>query len=302
MRVAFIGLGVMGYPMAGHMAKARHQVIVYNRTSAKAQKWCDEYANNTSDNSRDITSADTPKKAAMGAEAIFICVGNDDDVRAICYGDDGVFAGITPNNNGTTKPIVVDHTTASADLAEELGRYASKHGFGFLDAPVSGGEAGAQNGVLTVMVGGDISDLQQVTPAMQCYSKNITLMGKHGAGQLTKMVNQIFIAGLVQSLAEGLNFAINEGLDCEKLIGTLKMGAAQSWQLDNRAETMVQDKFDFGFSLDWMIKDLNYALARGQKNGAKLEVAEIVRGYYQELSAQNYGTMDTSALIKRLRS
>ncbi len=296
MKVAFIGLGVMGYPMAGHILKAGHQVTVYNRTQAKAQAWCDEYGNGNI-----ATIADTPKKAAQGAEAIFICVGNDDDVRAICYGDDGVFAGITPDDDNA-KQIVVDHTTASADLAEELGQYASNNGFGFLDAPVSGGEAGAQNGALTVMVGGQMQDLQQVTPAMQCYSKNITLMGKNGAGQLTKMVNQIFITGMVQSLAEGLNFAMNEGLDCEKLIATLKMGAAQSWQLDNRAETMVQDKFDFGFGLDWMIKDLNYALARGQKNGSTLEVAEIVHGYYQELSAQNYGRMDTSALIKRLRS
>ncbi len=288
MKVTFLGLGVMGYPMAGHMAKSGHDVTVYNRTNSKAVAWCKEYKGRY---------AETPKQATIGAEAVFICVGNDDDVRSVCYGDEGAFAGIE-EKSGT---ILVDHTTASADLAEELGEYASDNGFGFLDAPVSGGQAGADNGVLTVMIGGDEKDFAIVKPAMQAYSKNMTLMGKNGAGQLTKMTNQIFIAGVVQSLSEGLNFAMNEGLDGEKLINTLKMGAAQSWQLDNRGETMVQDKFDFGFALDWMIKDLSYALERGKKNGSKLVVAELVNEYYQELSAQNHGRLDSSALIKRLR-
>ena len=286
MKVAFLGLGVMGYPMAGHLANSGHQVTVFNRTQSKADKWCQQYQG---------TSAPTPKQSVQDAELVFLCVGNDDDVRAICYGDDGIFAGMKAG------AVLADHTTASADLAEELGNYAKQNGFGFLDAPISGGQSGAENGILTIMIGGEAEDFAKAESVMASYGKTMNLMGKHGAGQLTKMVNQIFIVGVVEALAEGLNFAMQEGLDCEKLIATLKGGAAQSWQLENRASTMVKDQFDFGFATDWMIKDLGYCLERSKKNGAPLALVEQIYGYYQDLTAQNHGKLDSSVLIKRLR-
>jgi 3-hydroxyisobutyrate dehydrogenase-like beta-hydroxyacid dehydrogenase len=285
MRVAFIGLGVMGYPMAAYLTKAGHDTLVYNRTGEKAKRWVTEYGG---------ASAPTPREAAGGADIVFSCVGNDDDVREVLLGTNGVLAGIGEGG------IVVDHTTASAKLARELYAAAAEKGVGFLDAPVSGGQAGAENGQLTIMVGGDTGVFERARPVMDCYAKAITLIGPVGSGQLAKMVNQICIAGLVQGLSEGLHFARCAGLDPAVVIEAISRGAAQSWQMENRWETMVAGEFDFGFAVDWMRKDLAIALDEAQRNGARLEVAKLVDRYYEEVQAMGGKRWDTSSLIARL--
>ena len=285
-RVAFIGLGVMGLPMAGHLAKAGHTVTVYNRSPAKAQAWCEEFGGQ---------HKPTPREAAMGADIVFACVGNDDDLRAITLGADGAFAGMQPG------AIFVDHTTASADAARELAVAAKTLGLAFIDAPVSGGQAGAQNGALTVMCGGDSAAFDKVKPVGMAYAKAFTLMGESGAGQLTKMVNQICIAGLVQGLSEAIAFGQKAGLNMEQALGVIGKGAAQSWQLDNRGKTMVNNQFDFGFAVDWMRKDLGLVLEEAKRNGARLPVTALVDQFYADLQAQGDNRLDTSSLIKRLR-
>ena len=285
-KTAFIGLGVMGYPMAGHLKKAGHDVTVFNRTGAKAEQWVAEHGG---------TAQPTPAKAAEGAEFVFICVGNDDDLRSVVFGDDGALAGMKSG------AILIDNTTASANVAREIYAAAKEKGIGFLDAPVSGGQAGAENGALAVMVGGDQDVFDKAAPVADAYAKAITLLGGSGAGQLTKMVNQICIAGLVQGLSEGLNFAIAAGLDAKKVLGVISKGAAQSWQMENRGETMVDDKFDFGFAVDWMRKDLTIAIEESQSNGAPLPMTETVKGYYDEVSKMGGGRWDTSSLIRRLQ-
>jgi len=284
--VAFIGLGVMGYPMAGYISKAGHKVTVFNRTTTKADKWISEYKG---------SKADTPAKAADGAEYIFTCVGNDNDLREVTFGDNGIFKTIKKNS------VYIDNTTASANIAREIYDYSKKNGFGFLDAPVSGGQAGAQNGALTVMVGGDQENFDKAKDKIDCYSKKIKLLGGAGSGQLAKMVNQICIAGLVQGLSEGINFGIKAGLNMEDVIEVISKGAAQSWQMDNRFKTMIEDKFDFGFAVDWMRKDLKIALEEGKKNNSLLPVTEIVDKYYGEVQEMGGKRWDTSSLIKRLR-
>lgn len=284
MKVAFIGLGVMGYPMAGHLQNAGMQVTVYNRTAAKAQQWCTQYGG---------AMASTPAAAAKDCQIVLTCVGNDDDVREVVLGNDGVLAGM---NKGA---ILVDHTTASATLARELHQTAQTQAKGFLDAPVSGGQAGAENGALTVMVGGSEEDYNAAKPVIDAYSRFSKLLGPAGSGQLAKMVNQICIAGVVQGLAEGLSFAQKAGLDGEALIETISKGAAGSWQMENRYKTMLADKYDFGFAVDWMRKDLGIALAEARENGAKLPVAELVDGFYAEIQAMGGGRWDTSSLLKR---
>lgn len=281
-QVAFIGLGVMGYPMAGHLSKAGFQTTVYNRTTAKAKQWCEDYEG---------TFAETPADAAKDADFVFICVGNDDDLRSVVYGDHGVLAGMKPN------AILVDHTTASANVAREIGEKAL---VAFLDAPVSGGQAGAENGVLTVMVGGDQAAFDQVKPVMMNYARAVELLGAVGAGQLTKMVNQICIAGLVQGLAEGLNFAEKSGLDGAKVVDVISKGAAGSWQMENRGHTMLKDEFEFGFAVDWMRKDLGICIEESEKNGAKINVTRIVNDYYAEIQAMGGGRWDTSSLLRLL--
>lgn len=281
-QVAFIGLGVMGYPMAGHLSKAGFQTTVYNRTTAKAKQWCKDY---------DGTFAETPAKAVKGADFVFICVGNDEDLRSVVYGDDGVLAGMKPD------AILVDHTTASANVAREISEKAS---VAFLDAPVSGGQAGAENGVLTVMIGGDQTAFDKVKPAIMSYARAAELLGAVGAGQLTKMVNQICIAGLVQGLAEGLDFAQKSGLDGAKVVDVISKGAAGSWQMENRGHTMLKDEFEFGFAVDWMRKDLGICIGESEKNGAKLDVTRIVNDYYGEIQAMGGGRWDTSSLLRRL--
>ncbi len=285
-RVAFLGLGVMGGPMAGHLAAAGHAVTVYNRTSAKAQGWVAEYGG---------ASAGTPRAAAEGAEIVFACVGNDDDLRAVTLGAQGAFAGMAP---GT---IFVDHTTASADVARELHAAALPHGIHFVDAPVSGGQAGAVNGLLTVMCGGDAQPFETMKPVALAYSRAVTLLGASGAGQLAKMVNQICIAGLVQGLSEAIAFGQQAGLDMNAVLDVIGKGAAQSWQMDNRGKTMVEGKFDFGFAVDWMRKDLGLVLDEARRNGAKLPVTALVDQFYADVQAQGGGRWDTSSLIKRLR-
>jgi 3-hydroxyisobutyrate dehydrogenase len=285
MKLAFIGLGVMGYPMAGHLARASHDVTVYNRTRAKADKWVREFGGR---------AAATPRAAAEGADIVFSCVGNDHDLRAIALGADGAFAGTKKG------AIYVDHSTVSANVARELEKIASTGGFGFLDAPVSGGQAGAEKGILTIMVGGDARAFATAQPVMAHYGRAVTLMGPSGAGQLTKMVNQITITGLVQSLAEGLNFATRAGLDAKKVIEVISKGAAQSWQLENRGPTMVDDKFDFGFATDWMRKDLQICLDEGRRNGALLPITAIIEQYYGKLQEKGYGRLDSSSLMKLL--
>ena len=285
MRVAFIGLGVMGYPMAGYLAKAGHDTVVYNRTSEKADRWVSEYGG---------ASASTPREAAHGADIVFSCVGNDDDVREVLLGSEGVLAGI--NEGG----IIVDHTTASATIAREIHEKAAAKNVGFLDAPVSGGQAGAENGQLTVMVGGDPDVFERARPVIDCYAKAITLIGPVGSGQLAKMVNQICIAGLVQGLSEGLHFAKRAGLDPAVVIESISKGAAQSWQMDNRWETMVAGEFESGFAVDWMRKDLAIALEEARNNGATLELTELVDRYYAEVQAMGGSRWDTSSLIARL--
>ena len=285
MRVAFAGLGVMGYPMAGYLAKAGHEVTVYNRTTAKAERWAQEF--------RGALSS-TPGKAASDAEIVFACVGNDDDVRDVILGDDGILASIPAGG------IIVDHTTASAIVAREVAEAAAGKNVGFLDAPLSGGQAGAENGQLTIMVGGDEDIFERARPVMDAYAKAITLIGPVGHGQMAKMVNQICIAGVVQGLSEGLHFAKRADLDVAKVIEAISKGAAQSWQMENRWETMVADEFDFGFAVEWMRKDLGIAIEESEKNGANLEMTKLVDGFYAEVQELGGNRWDTSSLIARL--
>jgi 3-hydroxyisobutyrate dehydrogenase len=284
--VAFIGLGVMGYPMAGYISKAGHNVTVFNRTKSKAEKWVGEYKGKI---------AETPAEAAKDAEYIFTCVGNDNDLREVTFGDNGIFKTIKKGS------VYVDNTTASATIAREIHEYAKKNGFGSLDAPVSGGQAGAENGALTVMIGGDQADFDKAKDKIDCYSKKMKLLGKAGSGQLAKMVNQICIAGLVQGLSEGINFGMKAGLNMEDVIEVISKGAAQSWQMENRYKTMIDDKFDFGFAVDWMRKDLKIAMEEAKNNGSLLPVTELVDKYYGEVQGMGGNRWDTSSLIKRFR-
>ena len=285
-KLAFIGLGVMGYPMAGHLAKkGGHDVTVYNRTTAKAEQWVAEYGG---------ASAPSPRAAAEGAEIAFTMVGNDDDVRAVCLGEDGALAGLGDGQ------ILVDHTTASAGVAREVFALAKDQGVGFIDAPVSGGQAGAENGMLTVMCGGEQGPFDAAKPAIDCYARACTLMGAPGAGQLTKMVNQLCIAGLVQGLAEGMHFGMKAGLDMETVIDVISKGAAGSWQMENRASTMCQGEFEFGFAVDWMRKDMGICLAEARNNGARLPVAALVDQFYAQVQARGGNRWDTSSLMHLL--
>jgi 3-hydroxyisobutyrate dehydrogenase len=285
-KVAFLGLGVMGYPMAGHLKnKGGHEVTVYNRTAAKAEKWVAQYGGK---------SAPTPKQAAAGQDFVMCCVGNDNDLREVTLGKDGAFQAM---GKGT---VFVDHTTASAEIARELYDAGKKAGFDVVDAPVSGGQAGAENGVLTVMCGGDEAVFNKAKPVIDAYARACNLMGKPGSGQLAKMVNQICIAGLVQGLSEGLHFAKKAGLDIEKLIATISKGAAQSWQMENRYKTMVAGKFDHGFAVDWMRKDLSICLGEARKNGASLPVTALVDQFYAEVQTMGGKRWDTSSLLARL--
>lgn len=283
---AFIGLGVMGFPMAGHLAKAGVAVTVYNRSAEKAVNWVGQFGG---------TQATTPRVAAEGADFVFTCVGNDDDLRAVVLGEDGALAGMKPG------AILIDHTTTSAEVARELNAACAAKKCAMLDAPVSGGEAGAINGALTIMVGGAAESFAEAAPLMAHFARATKLMGLSGSGQLTKMVNQICIAGLVQGLSEGLNFAEKAGLDGHAVIETISKGAAQSWQMENRFETMIDDNFDFGFAVDWMVKDLGICLDEAARNGAALPVTEVVKTYYQDVQAMGGGRWDTSSLIRRLR-
>tara|TARA_B110000196_G_scaffold147363_1_gene127547 strand:+ start:362 stop:1234 length:873 start_codon:yes stop_codon:yes gene_type:complete len=285
-KVSFVGLGVMGYPMAGYISKAGHNVTVYNRTGTKADKWISEYKG---------SKAETPAKAASDAEFIFTCVGNDDDLREVTFGDNGIFKTIKKNT------IYVDNTTASATIAREIYNYSKKNDFGFLDAPVSGGQAGAENGALTVMIGGDKENFDKAKDKIDCYSKKMKLLGGPGSGQLAKMVNQICIAGLVQGLSEGINFGMKAGLNMKDVIEVISKGAAQSWQMDNRYKTMIDDKFEFGFAVDWMRKDLKIALDESKKNNSLLPITEMVDKYYSDVQAMGGNRWDTSSLIKRFR-
>ncbi|CAM4331074.1 NAD(P)-dependent oxidoreductase [Pseudoalteromonas ostreae] len=287
MKVAFIGLGVMGYPMAGHLATAGHQVTVYNRTTAKAQQWAEKYAGQV---------ALTPAKAAEHADIVFMCVGNDDDLRSVVYGADGVIKGMQA---GT---ILVDHTTTSAEVAREVSANAALKDITFIDAPVSGGQAGAENGVLTVMAGGDAAVFAKVQPVMAAFSRFSQLLGEVGSGQLCKMVNQICIAGVVQGLAEGLHFAKQAGLDGEKVIETIAKGAAGSWQMENRYKTMWAGEYEFGFAVDWMRKDLGIALDEAKNNGATLPMTATVDQYYADVQALGGGRFDTSSLLARIEA
>jgi 3-hydroxyisobutyrate dehydrogenase-like beta-hydroxyacid dehydrogenase len=293
-RVAFLGLGVMGYPMAGHLAKAGHQVTVYNRTTSKSIAWCAEYIRARGQNGS-INQADTPRRAVQAAELVFCCVGNDDDLRSVVLGDAGAFAGMAPGS------VLVDHTTASANVARELHATAKSLGLGFVDAPVSGGQAGAQNGQLTVMCGGDQADFGLARPVALAYSRAFTRLGDSGAGQLAKMVNQICIAGLVQGLAEAIAFGDKAGLDMNQVLDVIGKGAAQSWQMDNRGKTMLADQFDFGFAVDWMRKDLGLVLDEARRNGARLPVTALVDQFYADLQQLGGRRWDTSSLIRRLR-
>ena len=284
--VAFIGLGVMGYPMAGYISKGGHNVTVFNRTKSKAEKWIGEYKGKM---------AQTPAEAAKDAEYIFTCVGNDNDLREVTFGDKGAFKTIKKG------AVYIDNTTASATIAREIYDYAKKNGFGALDAPVSGGQAGAENGALTVMIGGDQTDFDKAKDKIDCYSKKMKLLGKAGCGQLAKMVNQICIAGLVQGLSEGINFGMKAGLNMEDVIEVISKGAAQSWQMENRYKTMIDDKFDFGFAVDWMRKDLKIAMDEAKNNGSLLPVTELVDKFYGEVQGLGGNRWDTSSLIKRFR-
>jgi 3-hydroxyisobutyrate dehydrogenase len=285
-KVSFIGLGVMGYPMAGHLARAGHDVTVFNRTTATAERWQAKHGGAT---------APTPAAAADGAEFVFCCVGNDDDLRAVTLGDGGAFHGM---DSGT---VFVDHTTTSAEVARELHAEAMRHGFSFIDAPVSGGQAGAEKGQLTVMIGGDADAVARAAPLIDCYARMQARLGEAGSGQLAKMVNQICIAGLVQALAEALNFAERAGLDAQAVIDVISKGAAQSWQMDNRAGTMIDGKFDFGFAVDWMRKDLGFVLSEARRNGAHLPVTALVDQFYSQVQALGGRRWDTSSLIVPLR-
>jgi 3-hydroxyisobutyrate dehydrogenase-like beta-hydroxyacid dehydrogenase len=287
--VAFLGLGVMGYPMAGHLARAGHRVTVYNRTTLRAERFVAAHRQHGS------RFESTPAAAAAGANFVFVCVGNDDDVRAVAHGELGALAGM---RSGAT---LVDHTTASAALARELDAACRERGLCFLDAPVSGGQAGAEKGALTIMCGGDAETFAHARPVFDAYAKAVTHLGPAGSGQLTKMVNQLCIAGLVEGLAEGLHFAERAGLDPRQVIAAISRGAAQSWQMDNRAETMIEGRFDFGFAVQWMRKDLGIALDEARRNGATLPVAALVDQLYAEVEAMGGGRWDTSSLIARLR-
>ncbi|WP_394132127.1 NAD(P)-dependent oxidoreductase [Shewanella maritima] len=284
-KVAFIGLGVMGYPMAGFLAKEGHEVTVYNRTTAKAEQWVKQYGGDY---------ATTPKLAADAKEIVFTCVGNDDDLRQVVSGEHGALQGMKAG------AILVDHTTASADVARELAVLLKAENIEFMDAPISGGQAGAENGVLTVMMGGSQSTFEQVKPVIDAYSRCAELLGEVGAGQLTKMVNQICIAGVVQGLAEGLHFARSVGLDGPKVIDVISKGAAQSWQMENRYQTMWDGEYDFGFAIDWMRKDLGIALEEARRNGSHLPVAALVDQFYSEVQAMKGNRWDTSSLLARL--
>ena len=293
-KVAFLGLGVMGFPMAGHLTCAGHSVTVFNRTGAKAKAWCDKFAN-FEGNPASVAHAATPREAAQGASLVFCCVGNDDDLRAVVLGADGALAGMAP---GT---VFVDHTTASANVARELHAQAKAKGVQFVDAPVSGGQAGAENGLLTVMCGGDQEAFDKAKPVAMAFSRAFTLLGSSGAGQLAKMVNQICIAGLVQGLSEGIAFGQRAGLDMNQVLEVIGKGAAQSWQMDNRGKTMVADKFDFGFAVDWMRKDLGLVLDEARRNGARVPVTALVDQFYADVQLLGGRRWDTSSLIKRLR-
>jgi 3-hydroxyisobutyrate dehydrogenase-like beta-hydroxyacid dehydrogenase len=284
--LAFIGLGVMGGPMAGHLAEAGHRVTVYNRTASRAAAWV------TANGGK---AGPTPCAAAEGADVVFACVGNDDDLRNVTVGADGAFAGMKPG------AIFVDHTTASAEVARELHAQAAKAGIAFLDAPVSGGQAGAEKGILTVMVGGDEPAFAKAEPVIRHFGRAVTLMGPSGAGQLTKMVNQICIAGLVQALSEGIAFAEHAGLDVTKVIDVISKGAAQSWQMENRSPTMIENRFDFGFAVDWMRKDLSIVLDEARRNGARVPVAALVDQFYAQVQARGGNRWDTSSLVTLLR-
>ena len=288
--VAFLGLGVMGYPMAAHLALAGHRVTVYNRTASKSEAFCAELAPTGR-----VNSAETPAAAAQGADLVFCCLGNDDDLRSVVLGEQGALAGMKPG------AIFVDHTTASANVARELYAAARARGLSFVDAPVSGGQAGAQNGALTVMCGGDAAAFAAMKPVAMAFARAVTLMGDSGAGQLAKMVNQICIAGLVQGLSEAVAFGQRAGLDMPQVLEVIGKGAAQSWQMDNRGPTMVQGKFDFGFAVDWMRKDLGLVLDEAHRNGARLPVTALVDQFYADVQQMGGGRWDTSSLIKRLK-
>jgi len=284
--VAFIGLGVMGYPMAGHIrTRGKHDVCVYNRTAAKAKKWVDEFGGK---------SAATPAEAAKGADFVFSCVGNDEDLRSVTLGEDGAFSTLKKG------AVFIDNTTASAEIARELDKAADARGAHFLDAPVSGGQAGAENGVLTVMVGGENAVFEKAKPVIDCYARMVGLMGPAGAGQLTKMINQICIAGLVQGLAEGIHFGKKAGLDIEKVVDVISKGAAGSWQMENRSKTMDEGKYEHGFAVDWMRKDLAIVLNEARRNGAQVPVAALVDQFYAEVQAMGGNRWDTSSLLARL--
>jgi 3-hydroxyisobutyrate dehydrogenase len=285
-KCAFIGLGIMGYPMAGHLQTKGHEVTVYNRTAAKAEQWARQYRGR---------HAPSPREAAAGAEVVFMCVGNDDDIRSVAYGEQGALAGL---GRGC---VLVDHTTASADIARELEGEAKSQEKQFVDAPVSGGQAGAENGTLTIMCGGEPAAFERAEPVMAAYGRAVTLMGPAGAGQLTKMVNQICIAGLVQGLSEGINFGLRAGLDMDKVIAVISKGAAQSWQMDNRAKTMVQGKFDFGFPVVWMRKDLKICMEEANRNGALLPTTALIDQYYHQVIKAGGSRWDTSSLIHNLQ-
>ncbi len=285
-KVSFIGLGTMGYPMAGYISKAGHNVTVFNRTKSKAEKWLKTYSGKMSE---------TPAEAAKDSDFVFTCVGNDNDLKEITFGKNGIFKSIKRGS------VYIDNTTASASIAREIYSYAKKNSFGFLDAPVSGGQTGAENGTLTVMIGGDQKDYDKASPIINCYSKKMRLLGKAGSGQLSKMVNQICIAGLVQGLSEGINFGIKAGLNMEEVIDVISKGAAQSWQMENRYKTMIDNKFDFGFAVDWMRKDLKIAIEEARKNNSLLPITKIIDTYYEDVQIMGGNRWDTSSLIKRLR-
>jgi 3-hydroxyisobutyrate dehydrogenase-like beta-hydroxyacid dehydrogenase len=285
-KVAFVGLGVMGFPMAGHLAKAGHEVTVYNRTRAKAERWVAQHGGRL---------ADTPAAAAAGAELVFSCVGDDPDLREVTLGPGGAF-------EAAAKGVIhVDHTTASAGLARELAAAAAQRGIAFLDAPVSGGQSGAENGALTVMVGGDAQAFDRAKPVISHFARAVTLMGPSGAGQLTKMVNQICVVGVVEGLAEAIDFGLRAGLDMKRALDVISKGAATSWQMENRGKTMIDDQFDFGFATDWMRKDLRICLAEAAQNGAALPCTRLIEGFYGEIQQMGGGRWDSSSLIRRLR-
>ncbi len=285
-KVSFIGLGVMGYPMAGHLLQQGHEVTVYNRSAKRAEAWLSQYPQGK--------IAKTPKDAALQSEFVMMCVGNDQDIRSVVYGEEGILAGLQPRS------ILIDHTTASAEIAREISLACLKQHSAFIDAPVSGGQVGAEKGQLTVMCGGEEADFKRAQPVMQCFAKAVTLMGTHGMGQLTKMVNQICIAGIVQGLSEALHFSQQAGLDGNLVLDVISKGAAQSWQMENRGKTMLQDKFDFGFAVDWMRKDLNLVLDEARKNGSTLPLTALVDQFYADVQQLGGGRWDTSSLIKRL--